>query len=212
MLVKLDEIALEKGTDKSSKHLGYTKFYEKEFYPLRTKKLNILELGIYQGASLSLWKDYFLNANILGVDIQNLITDNFKNIFDERCFLEIGSQDDTTFLEKINSMYGAFNIIIDDASHLASKTIKSFEYLFPLLKKGGIYVIEDLGVFYPNSEKGDYFKDLGNDRTTINFLKELIDIIHNEWFLNYQKKGTSDYFKSIEKITFYNCICFIHKK
>lgn len=207
--MSLDELAVLTGTDKSSNHLGYTKYYEDHFESIKDKKLNILELGVASGASIKLWDMYFKNANIVGIDIEYSILSDIE--LSNRCSIEIGSQDDEEFLKNLTYKHGEFDIIIDDASHLASKTIKSFELLFPLLKSGGIYVIEDLGIFYPASEKGNYFKDLEGDYTTIDFLKDLLDMKNNDWFLKFNKKETNIYYDMIYSISFYPCICFIHK-
>lgn len=208
----LNEIALEVKTDKSSEHHNYTESYEIEFQNLRDKKIHLLELGVGEGPSLEMWKRYFNSALIVGIDIQDLTKKHFPNLIDDRCKIEIGNQDDTTFLKAINSKYNSFDIIIDDASHLASKTIKSFVNLFPLLKTGGIYVIEDLGVFYPDSGKGSVFIDTEDGSTSISFLYTLVDMIHNDWYLEYNNLLTSMYYKMISKITFYQGMCFIHKR
>ena len=207
----LDELAIIGKTDKSSKHLNYTRYYEEEFEARREDTLHVLELGTAKGASLYMWKEYFKNSLIVGVDVVNDISEEFKGLFDSKCKLEIGDQTDPIFLTNLVKSCGGFDIIIDDASHLASKTIKSFEILFPLLNSKGIYVIEDLGVFYPHSEKGSYFKDLGEGATTVDFLKNLVDIKSDEWFLEYNSKPTSELYSQIKKLTFYSCMCFIHK-
>ncbi len=208
----LDGIALEVGTDKSSAHHDYAKSYEIEFNSLRDKNIHLLELGVGEGPSLEMWKRYFYNALVVGVDIKDLTKKRFPNLVDDRCKIELGSQDDITFLNSINSKYDGFDIMIDDASHLASKTIKSFVRLFPLLKEGGIYVIEDLGVFYPDSGKGLSFIDTSDYSTPISFIYTLVDIMHNDWYLEYNNLLTSMYYKMINKITFYQGMCFIFKK
>lgn len=208
----LDKIALTTGTDKSSKHHNYTSSYNDVFFPLKEKNLHILELGVSEGSSLSLWKQYFINSLIVGVDIINLTEKKFPNLFDTNCKMELGSQDDALFLKSIFDKYKDFDIIIDDASHMSSKTISSFNILFPLLNNGGIYVVEDLGIFYPNSGKGEYFKDLGSNNTTMDFLKSLIDCKNDEWYLEYNGKETSLLYKQIKNISFYRGICFIFKE
>jgi len=211
--MKLDELAIKHGTDKSSKHHNYTESYEIEFKPLHNKKLNILEVGIYEGASLKLWKEYFPKSTIVGVDIVDMITKKHPDIIDNKqCFIEIGSQDNIEFLTNISNKYKNFDIMIEDASHMASLSIKSFEILFPLLKSGGKYIIEDVGVFYSNSGKGSTYKDLGEGKTTMEYMFRLVNQINNEWYLDINNKPTSYYYKNIKGIKFYQGMIVIDKK
>jgi demethylmacrocin O-methyltransferase len=71
----LDKLAGIYRTDKFGCHY-YTRHYEAYFKPLRYKKLNILEIGIGGdqnpnggGASLRMWREYFPNSRIYGIDI-----------------------------------------------------------------------------------------------------------------------------------------------
>ena len=118
--------------------------YEIEFTPMRDRSLNILELGVggYKdesrgGGSLKMWASFFPNATIVGVDINQKTLDLPNNVFFER-----GSQTDSQFLLGLVAKYGVFDIIIDDASHVTEKTIKTFEILFPHTRH--FYVVEDL--------------------------------------------------------------------
>lgn len=139
-------------TDKS---LGYLKNYESFFSPLRSKKVSLLELGIYKGGSLLMWSKYFERGRIVGVDINEVNLKASKNVYTEK-----GDQRDAEFLKNLSEKYtdGGFDIIIDDASHFGNFTEASFLICFnQLLKPGGIYVIEDWGTGYwedwPDGEK-----------------------------------------------------------
>ena len=56
----------------SSKNIsGFIELYEKYFAPLKNSKINILEIGIENGDSLRIWREYFPNANIIGIDIEH---------------------------------------------------------------------------------------------------------------------------------------------
>jgi hypothetical protein len=132
-----------------SDKIEYLKYYDPIFEPWLEKRVDILELGIFKGGSLLLWKDYFPKGNIVGVDI-NLPT-NFPPIDRIRIFK--GYQDDPAFLTSVANQtapYG-YDFIIDDASHIGELSKKSFWYLFDNhLKPGGIYAIEDWGTGYWN--------------------------------------------------------------
>lgn len=130
-------------TDKDDKYLNN---YEKYFEHLRDNEVNLLELGVFRGGSLLLWKKYFERGNIIGVDINDV---NIEQ--DEKLHFFKGSQSDEQFLTGIanTTAPGGFDIIIDDASHYGALTKQSFKILFEkYLKPGGIYVIEDWGTGY----------------------------------------------------------------
>jgi hypothetical protein len=138
----LEEILDKYNTKKNSKFNNYGKYYEKHLSLFRDKTINYLEIGSHRGESLYAMKEYFINANnIVGIDINpySIIFENrLKNIF-----IEIGNQNNEIFLNKINKIYGSFDIIIDDGSHIMDDIITSFNILFPLLNNNGIYIIEN---------------------------------------------------------------------
>lgn len=206
----LNQLAIIWRTDKWSSH-WYTKHYQNHFKQIRKNNLNILEIGIggYDklnegGNSLRTWKYYFPRSNIYGIDIFD------KKLLEEKRIKTFqGSQIDKFFLENVCKEIGNIDIIIDDGSHINDHIINSFKILFPLLTTNGIYVIEDLETSYWPDYGGDSI-DLKNPKTSINFLKSLVDC------LNYQeiiKPGyTPSYFDlNITEIHFYHNMVFIMK-
>src|SRR5215470_1320183 len=136
---------------------GYT--YRKLFWPYKYKPIKLLEIGVggygegHGGESLNAWQLYFPFAKIVGCDIhdkQGLATFNTK-IYQ----LDQSSNDQ---LEALVKSEKPFDIIIDDGSHLSSDQIKSFEYLYPALTDGGVYIIEDVQTF--EGTCAGYFLDL----------------------------------------------------
>jgi cyclopropane fatty-acyl-phospholipid synthase-like methyltransferase len=55
-----------------------------------------LEIGVFKGDSLRTWADYFLNADIIGIDINPNCTEHANKTIT----IKIGSQDDREFLDK----------------------------------------------------------------------------------------------------------------
>lgn len=166
----LDQIALSTGADKSSNCHNYTEIYAKYFSPLKDKPIKFLEIGIDQGASVKLWEEYFKNAELHFIDI------TFKNIryFSERSKYHLANQENLADLAKfISEAGGDFDIIIDDGGHTMSQQINSFSALFPHVKSGGMYIIEDLHTSYWKKYGGN-----GSAKTTIAFLKGLIDEVN----------------------------------
>jgi hypothetical protein len=135
----LDESAVLFGTDKSSVEHDYARQYERAFAPLKEADIDLLEIGVASGASLRMWEQFFPNARLVGVDI----IDDCRRHAGERRIIEIGSQIDPEFLDGLMSKYSP-TIIIDDGSHIAEHIEFTFNRLFPKLRPGGCYVIEDL--------------------------------------------------------------------
>jgi 23S rRNA U2552 (ribose-2'-O)-methylase RlmE/FtsJ len=144
--MRSEELSLENyETDKQLS--GYIPIYDRFFQSLINQKISLLELGINKGGSLKLWRDYFPNGQVTGIDINPP-----KNIeFGERINIFQANQTDTIALTQIASSLApkGFDIIIDDASHIGYYTKKSFWHLFNNhLKSGGMYFIEDWGTGY----------------------------------------------------------------
>lgn len=210
----LRKLALRFGTDKEGEHY-YTQHYQRHFAPLRRRKLKVLEIGIggYSypeagGQSLRMWKAFFPNSDIYGIDIHD------KSYHDENRIKTFrGSQVDEGFLKSVLRQIGTPDIIIDDGSHLNEHVITTFKILFPALSSNGIYVVEDLQTSYwervIDTDWGGS-KDLNASFTSMNFLKGLVD------GLNHHEFTTSDYEPSyfdhhIVGMHFYHNLAFIQK-
>src|SRR5262249_53251240 len=132
-------------TDKV-KH-GYLKQYDSILQPLIDREVKLLELGVHKGGSLLLWRDYFPKGTIVGIDRQ--LADDLAG--EERIQTFQGSQEDARFLTEVATKTApeGFDVVIDDASHLAQPTRACFWHLFDNhLKPSGLYAIEDWGTGY----------------------------------------------------------------
>jgi predicted O-methyltransferase YrrM len=125
------------GTDKVS--LGYIDhFYDRLFTPRKDKAKAILEIGIMGGHSLFLWRDYFVNAEIIGVDVVHRVqADN-----QDRITQLTGDAYTTEFLSKLKKR--SFDIIIDDGPHTFETQSFFLTNYLPLLKKSGVLILEDI--------------------------------------------------------------------
>jgi hypothetical protein len=144
----LSEIANKYATDKGTKiiHAGnhgprlfFTTIYSKFFEQIRFDKLSILEIGIGSGTSLKMWYEYFPNATIHAIDV-----DNHSDKNNERVKTYICDQSNRQNLESLMQNIGDMDIIIDDGSHVVNHQQISLGVLFKYVKNGGQYWIEDL--------------------------------------------------------------------
>jgi hypothetical protein len=132
-------------TDKI-KH-GYLQRYDPILAARVDQEVKLLELGVYRGGSLLLWRDYFPQGTIVGIDLEPV--EGLSG--EERIQMFQGSQGDKRFLTDVATKVApeGFDIIIDDASHIAELTRTAFWHLFENhLKPSGLYVIEDWGTGY----------------------------------------------------------------
>ena len=177
---ELCKIALHHGCLKSNLYKKYNNFvhchhytrkYHTIFKHMRHEKFNLLEIGIgnpqlnnfnhfYKtntrkiGANLFMWRDYFKNAHIFGIDINNNnIIHNHKRI---SCL-----QSNQVDSKKINKylINKSFNIIIDDGSSVPYHQIQTFNNLIHKLNKGGFYIIENIYVGNHGTNPLNYIKN-----------------------------------------------------
>ena len=197
-------------TDKVLLH-NFTPHYMFHFRKFRFKRIRMLEIGVggdenpfKGGNSLWMWKKYFPFGQIFAVDIHDK-----SSLQESRIRIFQGSQADEAFLKSIESETGELDIIIDDGSHMNDHVIETFRIMFPKLKNGGIYVIEDT--------QTSYYKDYGGDSVNLNvlgtsmgFFKSLVDSLNYREFEipNYEP---TYYDKNIVSMHFYYNLVIIHK-
>lgn len=143
---KLTEIANEFGTDKGTmfrEQHAFTEFYYPYLKHLKGKAINVLEIGVENGASLKMWKKFFgPYANIYAIDI-NPATQQYEETQIKIFMCDQSSRDSLrSFKEEIGDV--RFDLIVDDGSHYMNDQIVSLYELYPMLKKDGIYILEDL--------------------------------------------------------------------
>jgi hypothetical protein len=182
----LDEIATKLGTDKSSASHDYCRTYAQYLEPLRHQPIRMLELGVgghenpdLGGASLRMWREYFTQATVTGLDLEH------KDFTIDGATIYQGSQADPDIIATIAAERGPFDFIIDDASHISSLTIRSFELLYPHLKPGGLYIIEDTHMAYhahwygPREARENPDSQLPDGkRTAMQFIRRLCDEVN----------------------------------
>jgi hypothetical protein len=190
----LTEIGKILNTDKATYH-NFTEFYDGYFNQMRNETLNILEIGIFKGESLKMWKEYFSKSQIYGLDINNL-----KYLEEDRIFIE---QADQTDINRMNNVFSKvkFDIIIDDGGHSMYQQQLTLISMLHRLKRGGYFIVEDL---HTSLEPHPFYNNDPSKRTAL----ELIENFKNkkEDFDNFYIN--KDYIKTIyDQISF----CEIYK-
>jgi hypothetical protein len=163
--VRSQELSLGRyNTDKVAGN--YLNWYDSNFRDFVDQEVTVLELGIRDGGSLLLWRDYFPKGTIVGID-QKLPAGFGPH---DRIKTFEGSQDDVAFLSRVASEAApcGFDIIIDDASHIGELTKIAFWHLFDKhLKPSGIYAIEDWGTgYWEDWADGKRCQPVGTSRNT----------------------------------------------
>ncbi len=127
-------------TDKGIAGHYYTEIYDLFFLPLKHSAIKVLEIGVGRGGSLEMWRDYFKQATIYGIDIVPTPWIDSKRV---KTF--VADQADRTQLRSFIAAHGGhFDLIVDDGGHSMSQQQISLGFFFKYLKPGGYYVIEDL--------------------------------------------------------------------
>ena len=152
----------------------YFDIYSKHFEPYRDRPIRMLEIGVFRGGSLRMWKNYFHSESVIvGIDIDKSC--QVHEIADQNIFVRIGSQADPHFLDQVNTEFGPFDIILDDGSHKTHHQIISFGALFrAALKDGGSYMVEDTHSNY-------WLKHVDSEETFIDLSKQMVDMLHEPY-------------------------------
>jgi hypothetical protein len=185
------------------KWMHYFEIYHRHFEPFRSSKVTLVEFGVFHGGSLQMWKDYLgPQARIVGVDINPAC----KSLEGDQIEVVIGDQDDRAFLRALRDQTGPIDILIDDGGHRMSQQIATFEEMFPAVRDGGIYLVEDLHTSYWEDYGGGYQVP----GTFIEYAKELVDQLH-AWHSRDERLGVTQYTRQIRGMHFYDSVLVLDK-
>lgn len=136
--MKISEILAKYDTDKTTVH-SYGEIYNKIFERFdRNDKINLMEIGVEKGGSMMAWREYFPNANILGVDLSDQRLPEYLRKDIEYVFKDIKNPETTNLLAD-----RTFDVIIDDSCHILSFSKFIVETYLRKLKVGGVLIVED---------------------------------------------------------------------
>jgi len=138
---------------------AYTPFYYEILKDKRVKKVMELGLGYFdgiqdndrgydrrlgrwmqKGGSLKMWRDFFPNAQVYGLDVKPETLVNEERIVSFLCD-ERNTQDWDSVLEQTGT---DIDLFIDDGIHNMRHQISVCRYVLPKLQRSVIYIIEDV--------------------------------------------------------------------
>ena len=182
----------------------YFDIYHRHFARFRNKPVKVLEIGVFKGGSLAMWRKYFgPQAKIFGVDIDPVC----KDFEEDSIKVIIGDQEDRTFLRKLVAQVGALDIVIDDGGHTMKQQINSFEELYPKVKPGGVYLAEDLHTSYWS----EYGGGLKEPDSFIEYSKNLVDQLNAWHSRDKEDLDVSMFTRTTTSMHYYNSVLVLEK-
>jgi hypothetical protein len=135
----------------------YFEIYHRHFKKFIGQEVHIVEVGVYSGGSLEMWKEYFGPwCRVYGVDVNPAC----KAYEADRIKILIGDQGDRRFWESFRKQVPSVDVLVDDGGHLPEQQIVTLEEMLSHLRPGGVYLCEDvLGI---HNRFGTYVSALAN--------------------------------------------------
>jgi hypothetical protein len=183
----------------SIKYDSYFQVYEQVLGQYVGKEITFVEVGIFNGGSLFMWREYFgPRARIIGIDL-NPVARQWENDGFE---IFIGSQSDPEFWRDFYAKVGRVDVLLDDGGHTNRQQIITVHESLPHIKDGGVILVEDV--------HASYMPAFGNPSrySFINFAKHLIDGVNSRG--SGVGKVRNDYGQRVYAVSFYESIVVLH--
>ena len=179
---------------KTVKHQNYFQVYDEYLKKYIDKNITFVEIGVANGGALNIWKNFFRNARIIGVDLNH----KCKIFEKDNVEVVIGDQADPKFWKNFFEKIGKVDVIIDDGGHTNEQQIITTLECIPNINDGGILLVEDVMSSYLSSFENP------SKYSFINYSKKIIDDIN----FNNSSLGKFDYSlnKHIHAVKFYEGI------
>ena len=183
----------------------YFDIYHRHFARFRGEAVTMIEIGIFNGGSLQMWRDYLgPQATIVGVDVNPACT-RFAEAGIE---IVIGDQANRAFLRELADRYQGFAILLDDGGHRMHQQIATFEELYPRLRADGVFLCEDTHSSYMPVFGGGY----GRPGTFIELAKTLVDRLNAFHSKDLSQFAPDDFTRMTDSLHFYDSVLVIEKK
>jgi len=155
------------------KCINYFNIYDELFKKYRNKKITFVEIGIFSGGSLFMWRDYFgKKARIIGIDL-NPESKRFEKYGFE---IFIGDQSSNKFWKNFFKKIGKVDIVLDDGGHTNYQQIITTNQCIPMINDGGKMVIEDV---HTSFIKYNWYNP--SKYSFINYSKKIIEDINSRF-------------------------------
>ncbi|MEO6066239.1 MAG: class I SAM-dependent methyltransferase [Lysobacterales bacterium] len=182
----------------------YLDIYHRHFERYRGRSPTVVEIGVYHGGSLQMWKQYFgSGARIVGVDVNPRLRD----LGEEGIEIVIGDQGDHAFLRRLAQQVGPIDILIDDGGHTMPQQIGTVEALFGAVATDGVILIEDTHTSYWR----EYGGGLRAHSTFMQFAKHLIDELNAYHSRDPQSFAPGPFTHATRSMHFYDSVVVIEK-
>ena len=156
-------------TDKCLDGHKFIEIYQDLFEEDRDSMQRFFEIGILNGVSHLMWREYFPNAEIFGIDLR----DYSEQSKGSGIHTFVADQSNRSDLEAcIDTFGGDFDVILDDGGHAMDHQQVSLGYLFQYVKPGGVFIIEDIHTSLPNYYPDADFKVNEDETNTTLFMLE----------------------------------------
>lgn len=186
-----------------TKWLHYFDVYERELTRLRDHPVNFLEIGVFRGGSIPMWKAFFAEGSTLTfLDIDP----DCKQFEIEGTHVAIGSQADKRFLAELAAKRGPFDVILDDGSHVNAHQIASHKALWPHLNDKGLYIVEDCHTSYwPGFGGGKWAPG-----SWMQYARDMVDALHS-WYSEEEGFKLDPRAQELHSLRFYDSVLVIEK-
>jgi hypothetical protein len=169
----LSNLATVYHTDKHHGHNYFNEIYQDLFYPIKDTVSKFVELGVHEGASILIWREFFQNAEIIGLDIS---ADYHKFHDKTRITLESINSGIKETLINFANRYSDIDVFMDDGSHIMDHQQITLATIFKSVKSGGIYVLEDLHTSMSVKEDpNSIWRSEGGETTTLDMLENFVE-------------------------------------
>jgi hypothetical protein len=182
----------------------YFDIYHRHLSRFRGQRLTMIEIGVFNGGSLPMWRDYLgPQATIVGVDVNP----GCGQFAEPGIDIVIGDQADRAFLRSLADRYPDVAILLDDGGHRMHQQIATLEELYPRLRPNGVYLCEDTGTSYIPMFGGGY----GQPQTFIETVKPLIDRLNAFHSSDPSRLAPDDFTRTTDSLHFYDNVVVIEK-
>lgn len=187
-----------------SKWMHYFDIYHRHFERFRGRPCTIVEIGVYHGGSLQMWREYFgPQARIIGVDVNPRLT----SLNQEGVEIIIGDQGDRAFLRELAKKVGKIDVLIDDGGHMMHQQIATLEELYGAVADDGVILVEDTHTSYWTEFGGG----LRSNYSFMQFAKHLIDELNAWHSRDPQSFSPGGFTQATNSMHFYDSVVVIEK-